>query len=135
MTKITPDSPLGKKLIERGMVQREDFTKTTLRRPNKWRNIPTEDAQGRVHPSKLQARITDRLRGEYLAVIPEVSMPLSERKNDRIRVDCLVIQEELTDGFFIGKFIEIKGRDLGEGKQKRRRFEDAYGVQIEVQTR
>lgn len=133
MSKITPDSELGRKLIAQGKLSPDDFKKPV--KPGKWRNVPTEDAQGRVHPSKLQARITDRLRNEYMAVIPEVSMPLSERKNDRIRIDCLVIQEELTGGFFIGKFIEIKGRDLGEGKQKRRRFEDTYLIPIEVVTK
>lgn len=99
---------------------------------NKYHAQPTADSTGRVHPSKLQARITDRLRGEYLTVIPEVSIPLSDRQRDRIRIDAMAIIKVNDDGSFVGRMIEIKGKDLGEGKQKRRRFEDEYGIPIEV---
>ncbi len=105
------------------------------KRRNKYNAIPTADGEGRVHPSKLQARVTDRIRGDAVAVIPEVSMPLSTRKNDRIRIDCLVIEAVNEDGSFRGRFVEVKGKDLGEGKQKRRRFEDAYGIPVEVVTK
>ncbi len=169
---ISSKSPLGKRLLAKGLVKPEDFeakrglapirpfektrcpqqtsgtgsahrseATSTVPVPEfaslpsshrKWRNIPTHDSQGVLHPSKLQARVTDRLRCAALAVIPEVSMPLSERPRDRIRIDALVILRVLPDGEFIGKFVEVKGVDLGEGKQKRRRFEDRYGIQIEV---
>ena len=99
----------------------------------KYGNIPTADSQGRVHPSRLQARVTDRLRLEgAVAVIPEISMPLSVRPNDRIRIDALAILKIDENGFFLGRFVEIKGMDLPAGIQKRRRFEDAYGVKILV---
>jgi len=107
---------------------------TVGRRHGKYNARPTADAEGRVHPSALQARVTDRLRHGAVAVVPEVSMPLSARKNDRIRIDCLVIHEVLEDGArFVGEFVEVKGVDLGEGKQKRRRFEDAFGVTITIE--
>jgi len=107
---------------------------TVGRRHGKYNARPTADAEGRVHPSALQARVTDRLRHGAVAVVPEVSMPLSARKNDRIRIDCLVVHEVLEDGArFVGEFVEVKGVDLGEGKQKRRRFEDLYQVNITVE--
>ncbi len=108
------------------------LSKGAEQRRNKYNAVPTPDSEGRIHPSKLQALVTDRIRGDAVAVIPEVSMPLSTRKNDRIRVDCLVIEAVNEDGSFRGRFVEVKGKDLGEGKQKRRRFEDLYHIPIQV---
>ena len=98
----------------------------------KYLNCPTEDGCGFRHPSKLQARVTDALRARAKAVITEVSVPLSPRANDRIRIDALVIESVREDGSFIGRFVEVKGCDLAAGVQKRRRFEDRYGVPIRV---
>jgi hypothetical protein len=126
---IKSDSPLGKRIMARPEVVPQMKPRVAK---NKYHAVPTADAQGRVHPSKLQARVTDRLRVAYRAVIPEVSIPLSERPDDRIRIDALVIERVIDDGFFIGRFIEIKGKDLPAGIQKRRRFEDLYGLKIEV---
>ena len=99
---------------------------------NKYNAIATADATGHVHPSRLQADVTHRLREAARAVICEVSMPLSSRKNDRIRIDALQVIEINEDGTFVGRFVEAKSRDLDAGKQRRRRFEDAYGLQILV---
>lgn len=118
-------------LIRAGRIRLDEVAPAAAK-PNKYHAQPTADSTGRVHPSKLQARITDRLRGEYLTVIPEVSIPLSDRQRDRIRIDAMAIIKVNDDGSFVGRMIEIKGKDLGEGKQKRRRFEDEYGIPIEV---
>jgi hypothetical protein len=109
--------------------------KAGLKGRNKYNAVPTPDSEGRVHPSRLQATVTDRLRAGAHAVIPEVSIPLSPRPADRIRIDALVILSVHPDGSFVGRFVEVKGLDIGAGKQKRRRFEDVYGVDIEVITR
>jgi len=115
----------------------------------KYRNIPTPDSEGRIHPSKLQAAVTDRLRAEGWKVIPEVSMPLSERAKDRIRIDALVIEPKPhymgmgEPKAYLARFVEIKARDKKTGeikdhavsKQKRRRFSDRYGITIEVVTK
>lgn len=118
-------------LIRAGRIRLDEVAPAAVKQ-NKYHAVPTADSTGRVHPSKLQARITDRLRGEYLTVIPEVSIPLSDRQRDRIRIDAMAIIKVNDDGSFVGRMIEIKGKDLGEGKQKRRRFEDEYGIPIEV---
>ena len=118
----------GTKLFALAMAQKSNKPVA----PNKYRAIRTPDATGRVHPSKLQARVADQLRLGAHAVIDEVSMPLSERPADRIRIDFLVIHEVNPDGTFRGEFVEAKGQDLGEGKQKRRRFEDRNRVPIRV---
>lgn len=137
MTKrMSLDHPLIQEALRRGWTLPEPKVKPSEKpwgKRNKFNAVPTADSTKRRHPSKLQATVTDRIRGEGKIVIPEVSIPLSERKADRIRIDCLVIEglDEAT-GTFHGRFVEIKGLDLGEGKQKRRRFEDTYGIRIEV---
>jgi hypothetical protein len=134
--RISPDHPLILKALARKTITPEQIAalpapgKGKPARSHKYNAQPTEDAQGWKHPSKLQARVTDCLRASCKAVIPEVSIPLSPRPKDRIRIDALVITDIEPDGSFSGYFAEIKGMDLGEGKQKRRRFEDAYGVSI-----
>jgi hypothetical protein len=90
----------------------------------------TKDSTGWIHPSKLQAGVTDRLRLDAAAVIPEVSIPLSQRPRDRIRLDCLVIKEVHEDGTFTGYFADPKGHLEEKWKQKARRFADLYGTPI-----
>lgn len=118
-------TPLWEALVKQGHI---DPDKSTGKRRHG--NIPTYDSQGRLHPSKKQARITDEYRLTHLAVIPEVSMPLSHRNGDRIRVDMLVVHKILDDGTFIGEFVDPKGHLTDTWKQKMRRFEDAYGLTI-----
>jgi hypothetical protein len=132
--RLPVDHPLIQRAIERGDLDAKtlEVSRPARKRSGKYNATPTQDKTGRVHPSKLQARVTDRLRANAKAVIPEVSIPLSARSNDRIRIDALVIVATHTDGTFTGRFVEIKGMDLPTGVQKRRRFEDAYGVEIQV---
>lgn len=94
--------------------------------------IKTPDATGWIHPSRHQAAVTDRLRDGAVAVIPEVSIPLSQRKRDRIRLDCLVIESVGEDGRFTGYFADPKGHMEEAWKQKARRFADTYGVPVLV---
>ena len=106
-------------------------------RPHKFHAVRTIDSAGFEHPSKLQAKVTSDYRtlaqiGQIRSVMTEVSIPLSLRKKDRIRIDLCVVHEILPDGRFIGEFVDAKGMDLAAGIQKRRRFEDAYGIPIEV---
>ena len=119
---------LTAKLMRQGRIPKGAL----IRKANKYHAVPTADAEGRVHPSKLQAMVTDRLRAGGSIVIPEVSIPLSERPRDRIRIDALEIESILPDGYFCGRFVEIKGFDTQAGIQKRRRFEDRFGLKIEV---
>lgn len=119
--------------VRQGRIKLDDIA-PALKKPNKYGAIPTADSTGRVHPSKLQARVAERLAGEGV-VLHEVSIPLSTRKADRIRIDALVILETFADGTFRGQWVEAKGKDLGEGKQKRRRFEDMTGCKMRVETK
>ena len=93
---------------------------------------PTYDSTGWLHPSKLQANVTDDLRGKAVTVIPEVSIPLSQRPRDRIRLDALVIDEVLENGRFVGHFSEAKGFTECSWLQKARRFADIYGLPIQI---
>lgn len=117
--------------VRQGRIKLDDIA-PALKKPNKYGAIPTADSTGRVHPSKLQATWTDRLRAAYLAVIPEVTMPIEHDGSDNIRMDVLAIERVNDDGSFVGRMIEIKGRDLPEGKKKRARFERQYGVPVTV---
>lgn len=137
--KISPDSPLARKLVAQGRVKASDLPKG-----HKYHAVPALDSKGHLHPSRLQARKTDQLRAGALVVIPEVSLPLTDNGKrdaqgrsvqDRIRIDALVIDQILEDGRFVGRWVEIKGRDLAAGRKKRQRFEAEYGIPIQVITK
>jgi hypothetical protein len=98
--------------------------------------VKTADSTGWIHPSKLQAHVTDDLRADAHSVIPEISIPLSQRPRDRIRLDGLIIEEMLDDPARPGRFIayigEAKGWTERTWLQKARRFTDTYRVPINV---
>lgn len=132
--KITADSPLGQKLLRQGRVKPEDFRPAVAApKGNKNHAVPTADSTGRVHPSKLQARVTDRERALNPAVIPEVSVPLSTRSRDRMKIDLLIVEVIEPDGLhFRGRFADPKGQVSRDWEQRRRRFLDLYGLNIEI---
>jgi hypothetical protein len=96
----------------------------------KYHNKPTVDSTGRLCDSALEARVSDRLRAGNEAVIPQISSPLSNRPNDRMIIDFLVIEERRENGRFVAYFADAKGLVTPEWRQKERRFEDAYGLTI-----
>jgi hypothetical protein len=83
-------------------------------------------------PSKLEARCYEELKlrqtaGEVLWFVRQV--PFDIGGGVRHRVDFLAA---LSSGGI--ELIEAKGRDLGEGKARRRQVEARYGVKIRVWT-
>ena len=101
-------------------------------KPAKYRNVKTMDSGGRLCDSRLEARMSDRLRLDMPAVLQQVSIPLSSRPRDRMILDFLVVEEFLPNGRFIGYFADAKGLTTKDWTQKQRRFEDAYGLKIIV---
>lgn len=97
----------------------------------KYRNAPTVDTGGRLCDSRLEARVADRLRSLSVALIQQVSIPLSTRPRDRMVLDFLIIEAINPDGSFRGRFADAKGMTTKDWTQKRRRFEDGYGLKIE----
>lgn len=93
--------------------------KTTVRHGIKW-------------DSKLEANTASVLesmktRGEVIFYLRQV--PIDLPGNIRHRVDFLVFTHD--DAFFL----EAKGRDLSEGKARRKMAEDITGCQIHVVTK
>lgn len=142
MSKITPDSPLGKKLLAQGRIKPEDFNTTPMGlrlpenepdpkpKPRKYRNQPCEVA-GQKFDSKHEADCYLNLRAVYGAerVIRQVSIPIGSK---RIRPDFLIIHEVFEDGTFRAELVDAKGMVAKEWSAKANHLETQHRLKIRL---
>jgi hypothetical protein len=107
---------------------------------NKYRARRTLGFDGRTYDSAAEAGEAARLEGErhagtIVSAIPQVSIPCGtadDGKDQRLRVDWLVIHELRPDGTFVAEFLDKKGVDTATGRAKRGAVKALYGVPVQL---
>ncbi len=116
-----------------------------LQRPaNKYRAIRTEglgpNGERRTYDSRKEARAARELNAEQSAGlivswVPQVSLPMGkdEKGRDvRYRADALAILQVNPDGTFVGRFVDVKGRDTSTSRAKRAALRALYQIDVKV---
>ncbi len=105
-------------------------------KPNKYRNEPCQDKDGRKFDSKKERAIQGLLEmdPDNAAVLRQVSIIVSDgAKPVRMRLDHLVITEVHKDGSFCAYFADTKGMEPTQGwKDKVKMLENSTGLKVKV---
>lgn len=115
-------------------------------RKSKYSAVRTEGIDGsgsrRVFDSKLEARTARELNAEQSAGlivswVPQPSLPMGVAENGRrirYRADALAILDVRPDGTFVGRFVDVKGKDTEASRAKRGALRSLYQIDVKVIT-
>lgn len=111
---------------------------------NKFGAIRTEglgpNGERRIFDSRKEERTARELNAEMSAGlivswVPQVSMPCGVAENGRdirYRADALAILQVNADGAFVGRFVDVKGRDTPASRAKRGAIRQLYQIDVQV---
>jgi len=104
-----------------------------MKNRNKYNAIRTR-YRGRTYDSKKEANYAAQLdllqtAGEIDGWIPQVSLPVTPISSIRYRADFLVLKPGWEDYV---EFIDVKGRDTPQSRQKRKQLMENYSIEVEV---
>lgn len=119
----------GADMIVEAMAEADE---TPAKKPSKYGNQRCVDHRGRRFDSKLERENHLALERLHFSVLRQVSFPVDDAGETRMRVDHLVIHEVMDDGRFVGEFADSKGVVTNAWDTKRIHFRDKYGVDITV---
>jgi hypothetical protein len=113
-------------------------------RRNKFNAIRTEGAgpngERRTYDSRKEARAARELNAEMSAGliaswVPQVSLPMGKDeagRDVRYRADALAVLQVNPDGTFVGRFVDVKGRDTSTSRAKRAALRALYQIDVKV---
>lgn len=113
---------------------------------NKYGAVRTEglgpNGERRIYDSRKEERTARELNAEMSAGlivswVPQVSMPCGVAENGRdvrYRADALAILQVNADGTFVGRFVDVKGRDTPASRAKRAALRQLHQIDVKVIT-
>lgn len=113
-------------------------------RKSKYGAIRTEgigpNGERRVFDSRKEARAAREMNAEMSAGlivswVPQPSIPYGRREDGRearYRADALAVLQVNPDGTFVGRFVDVKGKDTEASRAKRDAIRQMYGLDVKV---